>query len=230
QGLIFHLETKVTGCEVKNGKAVVTAQKGDKTLTFEADKVLVSVGRRPNTAGLNLEAAGVTLDARGRIETDAQLRTKAAGIWAIGDLAAGPMLAHKAAAEARQVAERIAGRTVPALNYDLVPGVVYTSPEVASAGLTERTAKERGIEYKVGKSYYAANGRALASDAADGYAKVLSDKATDKLLGVQIVGAGASELIAEAVAHMEYGGSAEDIALCVHAHPTLSEVLKAAAE
>ncbi len=230
QGLIFHLETKVTGCEVKDGRAVVTAEKGGQGLSFEADKVLVAVGRRPNTAGLNLEAAGVTLDAKGRVETDAGLRTKAAGVWAIGDLVAGPMLAHKAEAEAHLVAERIAGHKALPLDHDNIPGVVYTSPEAASAGLTEKMAKERGLEVKVGKSFYAANGRALASDAADGYAKVISDKATDRLLGVQIVGASASELIAEAVAHLEYGGSAEDIALCVHAHPTLSEVLKAAAQ
>ncbi|MBN1404387.1 MAG: dihydrolipoyl dehydrogenase [Opitutales bacterium] len=230
QGLSFHLETKVTGCEVKDGNAIVSAEKGGNAITFETDKVLVSVGRRPNTAKLGLEEAGVTLDEKGRVETDAELRTKAAGIWAIGDLVAGPMLAHKAEAEARLVAERIAGRKAPPLNHELIPGVVYTSPEVAGAGLTETQAKARGIEVKVGKAYYAANGRALASDAADGFAKLISDKASERLLGVQIVGQSASELIAEAVAHMEYGGSAEDIALCVHAHPTLSEVLKAAAE
>jgi dihydrolipoamide dehydrogenase len=217
-------------CEVKDGKAVVTAEKAGQGLSFEADKVLVAVGRKPNTAGLNLEAAGVTLDARGRVEVDAELRTKAAGIWALGDLVSGPMLAHKAEAEANLLAERIAGHKVPPMNHDLVPGVVYTSPEVAGVGLTEKMARERGMELKVGKSFYAANGLALASDAAEGYAKVISEKGTDRLLGVQIVGAGASELIAEAVAHLEYGGSAEDIALCVHAHPTLSEVLKAAAE
>jgi dihydrolipoamide dehydrogenase len=179
---------------------------------------------------MNLDTAGVVVEPRGKIVVDAELRTKAEGIWALGDIVAGPMLAHKAEAEAKAVAERIAGHHAEPIDYDLVPGVVYTSPEIASVGLTEKTAKERGHEIKVGKSYFGANGRAVASDATDGYAKVVADAKTDRLLGVQIIGSTASELIAEAAAHLEYGGSAEDIALTVHAHPTLSEVLRDAAE
>lgn len=230
QGLSFHLETKVTGVEVRDGTAMLSAEQKGQGLLVEADKVLVSVGRKPNTAGLGLEEAGVELDAKGRVAVDETLRTKAEGIWALGDVVAGPMLAHKAEAEGRAVAERIAGKPFPKVDFDLVPGVVYTSPELASVGLSERTARERGLTVKTAKAYYAANGRALAGDAADGFAKVVADAETDRLLGVQIVGASASEIIAEAAAHMEYGGSAEDIALTVHAHPTLSEVLKAAAE
>jgi dihydrolipoamide dehydrogenase len=230
QGLAFHLDTKVTGAEVKGSGAVLSAEKAGQALMMEADKILVCVGRKPNTANLGLDAAGVEADARGRVIVDAELRTKAPGIWAIGDAVAGPMLAHKAEAEGRAVAERIAGHYALPVNPDNVPGVVYTSPEMASVGLTEKAAKERGFEVKIGKAYYGANGRALASDASDGFAKVVSDAKTEKLLGVQIVGAAASETIAEAAAHLEYGGSAEDIALTIHAHPTLSEVLKAAAE
>ena len=230
QGLAFHLDTKVTGVTVTDGAAVLSAEKAGQPVLLEANRVLVAVGRRPNTANLGLSEAGVALDPKGRVVVDTALRTKAAGVWAIGDAVAGPMLAHKAEAEGVAVAERIAGKTVPPLDFDRVPGVIYTSPELASVGLTEKAAKERGFEVKVGKAYYAANGRALASDASDGFAKVVSDAKTEKLLGVQIVGASASELIAEAAAHLEYGGSAEDIALTVHAHPTLSEVLKAAAE
>lgn len=230
QGMNFSLETKVSGIEVKDNSAVVTAEKGGKTITFEADKVLVAVGRKPFTEGLGLESAGVALDPRGRVIVDETLRTTAGSVWAIGDLVPGPMLAHKAEAEARAVARRIAGKTALPIDYDLVPGVVYTNPEMASVGLTEKVAKERGHEVKTGKAYYAANGRAVASDATDGFAKVIADAKTDQLLGVQIVGSTASEIIAEAAAHMVYGGSAEDIALTVHAHPTLSEVLKAAAE
>ena len=230
QGMNFNLETKVTGVAVVGGVATLSAQKAGEQLSIAADKVLVCVGRKPNSSGLGLESVGVALDPKGRVIVDAQLRTTNPSVWAIGDLVAGPMLAHKAEAEGRAVAERIAGKTALPVNYDLVPGVVYSSPEMASVGLTEKAAKERGVAAKVRKSYYAANGRAVACGATDGFAKIISDAETDRLVGVQIVGASASELIAEVCAHLEYGGSAEDISLTVHAHPTLSEVLKAAAE
>jgi dihydrolipoamide dehydrogenase len=231
QGMTFHLGAKVTGATVNTiGVATVTVDKAGQTLSFDAEKVLVCVGRKPNYSGLNLEAAGVELDSRLRIAVDAELRTKAANIWAVGDIVPGPMLAHKAEAEGKAVAERIAGHVELPIDADLVPGVVYTNPEMASVGITEKTAKERGLDVKIGKSFYMANGRAVSSDATDGFAKVISDAKTDRLLGVQIVGASASEIIGEAAAHMVYGGSAEDIALTVHAHPTLSEVLRAAAE
>lgn len=230
QGMTFHLGTKVTGATALDEVVTVTAEKNGQPFTIQTDKVLVCVGRKPNYSGLNLEAAGVELDAKLRVVVDAELRTKAAGIWAIGDIVSGPMLAHKAEAEGKAVAERIAGHYALPIDADLVPGVVYTSPEIASVGITEKTAKERGIDIKISKSFYMANGRAVANDSTDGFAKIISDAKTDKLLGVQIVGASASELIAEAAAHMEYGGSVEDIALTVHAHPTLSEVLRAASE
>jgi len=230
QGFSFHLDTKVTGVTVKDGVATLTAEKAGQALSIEADKVLVSIGRKPNTSNLGLADAGVAVDAKNRVAVDAELHTLVPGIWAVGDAINGPMLAHKAEAEGVAVAERIAGKFFPALNYDLVPGVIYTSPELASVGLTEKAAKERGFEVRAGKAFYGANGRALAADVSDGFAKIVSDAKTERLLGVQIVGASASEIIAEAAAHLEYGGSAEDIALTVHAHPTLAEVLKAAAE
>jgi dihydrolipoamide dehydrogenase len=230
QEMNFNLETKVTGVSLKDGVATLTAEKAGAPVSIEADKVLVCVGRKPASGGLGLESASVALDPKGRVIVDKDLRTTSPAIWAIGDLVPGPMLAHKAEADGRAVAERLAGKVALPVDYDLVPGVVYTSPEMASVGLTEKAAKDRGIGVKIGKSYYAANGRAVAGGATDGFAKVISDEKTDRLVGVQIVGASASEIIAEACAHMEYGGSAEDIALTVHAHPTLSEVLKAAAE
>lgn len=228
QGLTFHTGTKVTGLKEQDGKKFVTAEKNGKALEFEADKVLVAVGRAPNTEGLDLDKAGVTLDKKGRIEVNDVLCTQADAIWAIGDVIAGPMLAHKAEEEGIAVAERIAGQHGH-VSYDYIPNVVYTDPEIAAAGLTERLAKEKGIEVKVGKFPIAANGRAVAADAADGFIKVLADKQTDKLLGVQIIAHNGSELIAEAVAHMEYGGSAEDLGRTIHAHPTMSEALKEAA-
>ncbi len=227
QGMTFHLGAKVTGLKHADGKTLVTADQNGKALEIEADKVLVAVGRVPCTEGLDLEAAGVTLDSRGRIEVNEVLCTKADSIWAIGDVIAGPMLAHKAEEEGIAVAERVAGRRGH-VNYDVIPNVIYTSPEIASAGLTERLAKQKGIEVKVGKFPIAANGRAVAADAADGFIKVIADKATDKLLGVQLIAHNASELVAEAVAHMEYGGSAEDLGRTIHAHPTMSEALKEA--
>ncbi len=227
QGLTFHLGTKVTGAKKKGSKLIVSAEKDGKPLEFEADKVLVAVGRAPYTDGLGLEAVGLETDAKGRIPVNKELRTRADGIWAIGDVIEGPMLAHKAEEEGVAVAERIAGHHGH-VSYELVPNIVYTTPEIAGAGLTEKLAKLNGVEYKVGKFPMQANGRAVANDAADGIVKVLADKKTDRLLGVQIVSHGASELIAEAVAHMEYGGSAEDLGRTIHGHPTMSEALKEA--
>lgn len=228
QGIDFALGTKVTGLKKSGKKTFVTAEKDGKELEFEADKVLVAVGRRPYTQGLGLEAAGVRLDERGRVEVDAHFRTSAEGVYAIGDVIKGPMLAHKAEEEAVACVELIAGKPGH-VNYPAIAGIVYTEPEIASVGLGEDAAKEQGIEVKIGKFPFAANGRAIASDATDGFAKVIADAKTDRVLGVQIIGHDAGELIAEAVAHIEYGGSAEDIAYTIHAHPTQSEALKEAA-
>ena len=230
QGLAFEFSAKVTGWSKPSGrkKAVLKAERDGKELSFEADRILVAVGRRPYSQGLGLEAVGIETDRAGRVKTDAHLRTKVESIFAIGDLVAGPMLAHKGEEEGVATAERIAGRAGH-VNYDVIPNVIYTDPEVASAGMSEDQAREKKLKVRVGKFPLAANGRALATGAADGFIKVIADEATDRLLGVQMVARHASELIAEAVAHLEYGGSAEDLARTVHAHPTLSESLKEAA-
>lgn len=228
QGIDFALGTKVTGLRKSGKKTFLTAEKDGKELEFEADKILVAVGRKPYTQGLGLEKAGVKLDERGRIAVDGHFRTSAAGVYAIGDVIAGAMLAHKAEEEAVAVVDLIAGKAGH-VNYDAIAGIVYTSPEIASVGLGEDAAKAQNIAVSVGKFPLAANGRAIANDATDGFVKVIADKTTDRVLGVQIIGSNAGELIAEAVAHIEYGGSAEDIARTVHAHPTLSEALKEAA-
>ena len=207
---------------------VLTAERDGQKLEFLADKVLVAVGRRPATDGLNLAAAGVELDDKKRIKVDAHLRTTTDGVWAIGDVVAGPMLAHKAEEDGVAVAEWIAGKAGH-IDWNLVPAIVYTDPEVASVGLGEDAAKNRGVAVRVGKFSFAANGRALASDAADGFVKLIADAKTDRLLGAQILGRGAGELISEVVAHMSYGGSAEDLARTIHAHPTMSEAVKEAA-
>jgi len=229
QGLKFHKSTKVTGShEGENGKIVLEADGPKGSLEFEADKVLVSVGRAPVTDGLNLEAAGVEKDEKGRIEVNGKFATNVDGVYAIGDVIKGPMLAHKAEEEGVALAEILAGKSGH-VNYDVIPGVIYTDPEIASTGLTAEAAKEKGLEIKTGKFSLVANGRALATDATDGVVIVHADAKTDRVVGIQIVARNASELIAAAVAHMEYGGSAEDIARTVHAHPTLSEALKEAA-
>jgi dihydrolipoamide dehydrogenase len=234
QGLKIETSTKVTGVRLKrqNGgretAAVVTAEKEGKAVEFPADKVLVAVGRRPYTDGLGLEAAGVALDDKKRVKVDAHLRTNVPGIWAIGDVVAGPMLAHKAEEDGVAVAEWIAGKSGH-INWELVPAIVYTSPEIASVGLGEDGAKAAGRAVNVGRFNFAANGRAISAGAADGYVKIVADAKTDKLLGAQILGHNAGELIAEVVAHMEYGGSAEDLARTIHAHPTMSEAVKEAA-
>jgi dihydrolipoamide dehydrogenase len=223
QGLKIEVNAKVTG--FANG--VLTAEREGKKLEFPADKVLVSVGRRPFTDGLALEKAGVQLDEKKRIKVDSHLRTAAAGVWAIGDVVAGPMLAHKAEEDGVAVAEWIAGKAGH-VNWDLVPAIVYTSPEVASVGLGEDGAKAKGIAVNVGRFNFAANGRAISAAAIDGYVKIIADAKTDKILGAQILGHNAGELISEVVTHMEYGGSAEDLARTIHAHPTMSEAVKEA--
>jgi len=223
QGLKIEVNAKVTGF----AKGVLTAERDGQKLEFAADKVLVAVGRRPFTDGLGLEKAGVELDEKKRIKVDGQLRTNVAGVWAIGDVVAGPMLAHKAEEDGVAVAEWIAGKAGH-INWDLMPAIVYTDPEVASVGLGEDAAKAKGLAINVGKFNFAANGRAIAADATDGYVKIIADAKSDKILGAQIIGRGAGELISEVVTHMEYGGSAEDLARTVHAHPTMSEAVKEA--
>jgi dihydrolipoamide dehydrogenase len=223
QGLKIETGAKVTGF----ADGVLTAERGTEKLSFPADKVLVSVGRRPFTDGLGLANAGVALDDKKRVKVDAHLRTNISGIWAIGDVVAGPMLAHKAEEDGVAVAEWIAGKAGH-INWDLVPAIVYTDPEVASVGLGEDAAKAAGRAIRVGKFSFAANGRAIAADATDGFVKIIADEKTDKILGAQILGRGAGELISEVVTHMEYGGSAEDLGRTIHAHPTMSEAIKEA--
>ena len=228
QGLQFSLSTKVTGAEVGKDGVILQAEGAEGELTFEAEKVLVSVGRAPCADGLDLEEAGVATDERGRVTVDQSFRTNVDGIRAIGDLIPGPMLAHKAEEDGVACAEILAGQAGH-VNYELVPGVIYVDPEIANVGLGEADAKEREIPVRCGTFPLAANGRAIATDATEGLVKVVAHAETDRLLGVQIVARNASELIASAVAHMEYGGSAEDLARTIHAHPTLSESLKEAA-
>ncbi|MBN9037449.1 MAG: dihydrolipoyl dehydrogenase [Rhizobiales bacterium] len=230
QGLEFRLGAKVTGVAKAGKGATVTFEpvKGGAAETIQADAVLVATGRRPYTDGLGLKEAGVELDERGRVKTDAHLRTNVEGIYAIGDVVAGPMLAHRGEDEGVAVAETIAGQAGH-VNYGVIPAVVYTSPEVASVGRTEEELKKAGIAYKVGKFPFTANGRARAMLQTDGFVKVLADKADDRVLGVHIVGFGAGEMIHEGAVLMEFGGAAEDLARTCHAHPTLSEAVKEAA-
>ena len=230
QGMTFKLGAKVTAVAKAKKGASVTFEpaKGGEAETLEADVVLVSTGRKPFTEGLGLKEAGVELDERGRVKTDNHLRTSIAGIYAIGDVVVGPMLAHKAEDEGVAVAEIIAGQAGH-VNYDVIPSVVYTSPEVASVGKTEDELKKAGIDYKAGKFPFSANGRARAALHTDGFVKVLADKATDRVLGVHILGHGAGEMIHEAAVLMEFGGSSEDLARTCHAHPTMSEAVKEAA-
>lgn len=224
QGLKIETGTKVTGY----AKGVLTAEREGKKLEFPADKVLVAVGRRPYTDGLGLDKAGVQLDDKKRVKVDDHLRTTAKNIWAIGDVVAGPMLAHKAEEDGVAVAEWIAGKAGH-VNWELVPAIIYTEPEAASIGLGEDEARKRGLAINVGKFNFAANGRAIAMDATDGFVKIIADAKTDKILGAQILGYGAGEMISEIVTHMEYGGSAEDLGRTIHAHPTVSESIKEAA-
>jgi dihydrolipoamide dehydrogenase len=229
QGMNFHLSTKVTGIKKESGKNILTAEnKKGETIEFECDKVLVCVGRKPYTESLGLQAIGIETDDKGRIPVDNHFKTLVEGIYAIGDVIAGPMLAHKAEEEGVACVERIAGQAGH-VNYDVIPNVIYTDPEISSVGITQDIAKEQGIEIKTGKFNFMANGRAIAMDGTDGFVKVIADKKTDRILGVQIIGKGSSEMIASAVAHMEYGGSAEDLGRTIHAHPTMSEAVKEAA-
>lgn len=230
QGMAFELGFKVTGVEKSDAGAKVTIEPaaGGEAKTLEADVVLVAIGRVPYTDGLGLEATGVVKDARGRIEVNDHFQTAVQGIYAIGDVIRGPMLAHKAEDEGVAVAEIIAGQHGH-VNYDVIPGVVYTQPEFACVGKTEEDLKAAGVAYSVGKFPFTANGRAKAMRKSEGFVKVLADKATDRVLGVHIVGAGAGEMIHEAAVLMEFGGSAEDLARTCHAHPTMSEAIKEAA-
>ena len=230
QGFQFRLGSKVTG--VASGEALavsVAPAKGEAaTETLAADVVLVSIGRRPFTEGLGLKEVGVELDQRGRVKTDAHYRTNVEGIYAIGDAIAGPMLAHKGEDEGAALAEILAGQAGH-VNYEAIPSVVYTMPEIAMVGRGEEELKEAGIEYRVGKFPFTANARARAMNHTDGFVKVLADKATDRVLGVHILGASAGELIQEAAVLMEFGGSAEDLARTTHSHPTMSEAVREAA-
>ncbi len=230
QGFDFRLGSKVTGVARGKKGATVTFEpvKGGSAETVEADVVLVATGRKPYTEGLGLEEAGVAVDERGRVKTDGHLRTNVAGIWAIGDVVAGPMLAHKAEDEGVAVAESIAGQAGH-VNYAVIPSVVYTSPEVASVGKTEEELKKAGVAYAVGKFPFTANGRARSMNQTDGFVKVLADKETDRVLGAHIVGFGAGEMIHEVAVLMEFGGSSEDLARTCHAHPTMSEAVREAA-
>jgi dihydrolipoamide dehydrogenase len=230
QGFTFKLSSKVTGAAKAKGKVTLSVEPaaGGAAEQIEADVVLVAVGRVPYTDGVGLDEAGVKRDAKGRIDVDDHFRTSAAGIYAIGDVIRGPMLAHKAEDEGIALAEIIAGQAGH-VNYDVIPGVVYTAPEVAAVGRTEEELKAAGIDYKAGKFLFLANGRAKANQTTDGFVKVLADAKTDRVLGVHIVGPMSGELIHEAAVLMEFGGSAEDLARTCHAHPTLSEAVKEAA-
>ena len=228
QGIKFYLGTKVESAEQTEGGVRLTAVKGAEPIELKAEKVLVAVGRKPNTEGLGLSEAAVKLDECGYIKTNDEWQTSVPSIFAMGDVTGGPMLAHKAEQEAVAAVERMVGQE-GRVNYDAIPSVVYTSPEVAAVGLNEVEAKKGGYEVAVGAFPFQANGRAVASGHADGLAKVIADEASGRLLGVQILSANASELIAEAVLLIELRGSAEDLARTIHAHPTMSEGLREAA-
>jgi len=223
------MQTKVEGITKNtNGAIVSTSEKDGKKIDLDCDVVLISVGRKPNTNNLNLDAIGVELDEKKRIKTDKKFQTNVNNIYAIGDVIDGPMLAHKAEDEGIAVAENIAGQSGH-VNYDIIPGVVYTTPEVASIGKTEEQLKEANIKYKIGKFSFMANSRAKAIDEAEGFVKILADEKTDRVLGAHIIGPHAGELIGEIGVAMEFGASAEDIARTCHAHPTFSEAVKEAA-
>ena len=229
QGFEFRTSTKVTGVVVDGGTATVTVEPaaGGAAETIEADAVLVAIGRRPNTDGLALDKSGLSVNAKGQIEIDARFATTVPGVWAIGDVVPGPMLAHKAEDEGIAVAENIAGHT-GIVNHAVIPSVAYTHPEIAGVGLTEEAAKERGA-IKVGKFPFAGNSRAKTNRDTDGFVKVIADAETDRVLGVHIISSLAGTMIAEAALAMEFGATSEDIAYTCHAHPTHSEALKEAA-
>ena len=229
QGINFHLETKVESIKKNNkGVIILTSDKNKKKINFNCDVALISVGRKPNTKNLNLSSVGVVLDEKKRIKTDKNFKTNIKNIYAIGDVIEGPMLAHKAEEEGIAVAELLAGQSGH-VNYDVIPGVIYTSPEVASVGKTEEQLKELKVKYKVGKFPFLANSRAKAINEPEGFVKILADEKTDKVIGVHIIGPHAGEIIAEMAIAMEFGASSEDIARTCHAHPTFSEAVKEAA-
>jgi dihydrolipoamide dehydrogenase len=230
QGLAFKLGTKVTGIDSKGKSLKLTLEQaaGGKSETLECDVVLVAVGRVPNTEGLGLADVGVKMDNRGRIVVDEKFATNVPGIYAIGDVIKGPMLAHKAEEEGVALAEILAGQAGH-VNYDVIPSVIYTAPEIASVGKSEEELKAAGVDYKVGKFPFTANGRAKVNRTTEGFVKILADADTDRVLGVHIIGADAGTMIAEAAVLMEFGGSAEDLARTCHAHPTLNEAVKEAA-
>ena len=229
QGINFHLQTKVNSIKKNNKRAVVsTTNRDGKKINFECNVVLVSVGRKPNTKNLNLDAIGIVLDDKKRVKVDKNFQTNVKNIYAIGDVIAGPMLAHKAEEEGIAIAELIAGQSGH-VNYNIIPGVVYTSPEVASIGKTEEQLKDLNQKYKVGKFPFMANSRAKAINETDGFVKILAEEKTDKVLGVHIIGSHAGEMIAQIAIAMEFGSSSEDIARTCHAHPTFSEAIKEAA-
>jgi dihydrolipoamide dehydrogenase len=227
-GMKFELSTKIESAKVTDKGVELQGMKGDAKVSYAADLVLVAVGRKPFTAGLDLDKAGVKVTERGRIAVNGHWQTSVPSIYSIGDVIDGPMLAHKAHEEGVAVAERIAGKPGH-VNYGIIPGVIYTAPEAASVGLTEDEAKEKKIDVRVGKFSFSANGRAIAADTTEGFAKIIADAKTDKVLGAHIVASNASELIAETVLLMEYSGSSEDLARTIHAHPTMSEAVKEAA-
>jgi len=230
QGFKFKLGTKVSGAEMTDSGVKLTLEpaKGGSSETLEAEVVLVSTGRRPFTDGLGLDAIGVEMDNRGRIKVDDHFRTNVSNVYAIGDVIPGPMLAHKAEEDGVATAEIIAGKAGH-VNYNTVPGIVYTWPEVASVGKTEEELKKEGVEYKTGKFSFMANSRARSVDDTEGLVKFIADAKTDKILGAHIMGPNAGELIHECVLAMEYGAATEDIARTCHGHPTLSEAVKEAA-
>jgi dihydrolipoamide dehydrogenase len=230
QGFKFKLSTKVTAATKTDAGVTLTLEpaQGGAAETLETDVVLLSIGRRPYTEGLGLAEAGVELDERKRVKVDAHFRTSVPGIYAIGDVIAGPMLAHKAEEEGVVLVEQLAGQK-PHVNYDAIPAVIYTFPEVGSVGRTEEEIKAAGTGYKVGKFPFLANSRARANGETDGFVKIIADAATDRVLGVHIIGPDAGTMIAEAALAMEFGASSEDIARTCHAHPTLNEAVKEAA-
>jgi dihydrolipoamide dehydrogenase len=228
QGMEFHLGTKFTKAEKSGKKIKVSAEKDGKILTFECDKVLVAVGRRAYTDGLGLDKVGLVPRKDGKLDTNKHYQTAVPNIYAVGDVVDGPMLAHKADEEGVAVAEIIAGKPGH-VNYEAIPNVVYTWPEIASVGMTEEEVKAKGLSYKVGKIPFMANGRARAFGETDGFVKIIADEKTDRIIGGHIIGPNASELIAELVIGVEFSASSEDIARSSHAHPTLAEVMKEAA-
>jgi dihydrolipoamide dehydrogenase len=227
-GMKFELSTKIESAKVTDKGVELQGLQGDKKVSYSGDLVLVSVGRKPYTAGLELDKVGVKLTDRGRIAVNDHWQTSVPSIYSIGDVIDGPMLAHKAHEEAVAVSERIAGKPGH-VNYGIIPGIIYTAPEAASVGITEEEAKEKKLDVKVGKFNFTANGRAIANDTTEGFAKIIADAKTDKVLGAHIVASCASELISETVVLMEFGGSSEDLARTIHAHPTMSEAVKEAA-